>query len=399
VVTAGGDQIAALRKHRRRRVGAAGRRRSWPRRAGVVLGLFLLWLSWSVGGALLAPGADSTAARLAEWARFHGLGWGVSRLEQIQYQLSPPKVGGSVAGGIPDASQPRAAGNPPVRAPAPAAAPSPPAGPTAIPAQAQPPLPAEGAWRPLVTVGGKPAIQAAFLRPDAEHTSYLVGVALLDQNLVRMVLHPGYQVPGGSGWSQPFQVPPAERGSLLATFNSGFTLVDADGGYWQDGRTAAPLRAGAASMVLSKDGRVDVVRWPGATPGPDVAAVRQNLALLVDQGVISADVDSTVTSSWGKTIGNPVFVWRTAVGVRADGSLVFVVGNSLSVRTLATIVRDAGAVRAMELDINKAWTNFITYAHPGPQVAVPQMLTPDEQPRPDRYLQPSTRDFVAVFAR
>ena len=58
----------------------------------------------------------------------------------------------------------------------------------------------------------------------------------------------------------------------------------------------------------------------------------------------------------------------------------------MSVRTLANIVLAAGAVRAMELDINPTWTNFMTYGHPSKGVAVPHMLTRDEQPNPYRYL-------------
>jgi uncharacterized protein YigE (DUF2233 family) len=251
----------------------------------------------------------------------------------------------------------------------------------------------------LMSVHGKPAILAAFLRPDAQHTSYLVGVAWLDQKLVRLVLHPGFRVPGGSGWSQPSQVPRSQRDSLLATFNSGFTMADANGGYWQDGKTAVPLRQGAASMVLYKDGHVDVVSWKAARPASDVAAVRQNLGLLVNNGTITPDVSSSSTNTWGVTVGNATYVWRSALGVRKDGSLVFVVGASMSVKTLAQIVHDAGAVRAMELDINKSWTNFITYSHPGKGIAVPQMLTKNEHPDPYRYLQPSSRDFVAVLAR
>jgi len=377
------------------RRGSQGRRRRfWVRRAGVVIVIFLLWLAWSIGGALMAPGTDPTAARLAEWARFHGLSGAVSALEQVQYRLDPPKVGGSLAAGIPAVSDARPT---PSHSGGPAT--TTPAGLVAIPVQAQPALPNEGSWQPLVTIHGEPAIQAAFLRPDAQHTSYLVGVASLDQKLVKMVLHPGSQVPGGSGWAQPSDVPASERDSLLATFNSGFTMVNSNGGYWQDGQSAGLLRSGAASMVLYKDGHVDVVSWDGSSPGPNVAAVRQNLDLLVNDGTISANVDSTTTKTWGKTVGNATYVWRSALGIRKDGSLVFVVGNSMSVRTLANIVRDAGAVRAMELDINKAWTNFMTYTHPSAGVAAPHMLTNDEQPNPHRYLQPSTRDFVAVLPR
>ena len=368
------------------------RRRFWVRRVGVLLVVLLLVLAWSIGGALRAPGTDTTAARLAEWGRFHGLGWAVNGLEQAQYKANPPKVGGNLDGGIPRIPRP-GAGSPLTQAPGYPRAPAP------ITAQAQPALPEEGLWQSLVTVHGQPAIRAAFLRPDSQHTSYLVGVAWLNQKLVKTVLHPGYTVPGTSGLSQPSSVPPSERGSLLATFNSGFTMVDANGGYWQDGKSIAPLRPGAASMVLYKDGHLDVVTWNGANPGQDVAAVRQNLGLLVDNGAITPDVDNPTTKTWGVTVGNKTFVWRSAVGIRNDGSLVFVVGASLSVKTLAKIAHDAGAVRAMELDINQSWTNFITYTHPNPGEAVPHMLTKDEHPNPYRYLQPSSRDFVAVLAR
>jgi hypothetical protein len=118
--------------------------------------------------------------------------------------------------------------------------------------------------------------------------------------------------------------PSSQRDSLLATFNSGFKMVDSNGGYWQDGRTAVPLRRGAASMVLYKDGHLDVVTWNAGTPGRDVAAVRQNLVLLLDHGAITAAVNNG--TAWGNTVGNATFVWRTALGVRVDGSLVFWLG-------------------------------------------------------------------------
>ena len=354
----------------------------------------LLWLTWSISDALTAPGAAPISTRLAEWAQSHALGSAVSPTEQVQHQLKQPKIGAS-PDGVPSDSVLLSTPNyrPPRERPAPTshavAAP--------VPPQAQQSLPS-GAWQPLVSVHGKPAILAEFLRPDAQHARFPIGVAWLDQKLVRLDLHPGYGVPGGSGWSQPSEVPASEHDALLGTFNSGFKMVDSNGGYWQDGRTAVPLRVGAASMVFYKDGHLDVVKWNATAPGAGVAAVRQNLGMLVDHGTISPDVNGT-TRTWGSTVGNLTFVWRTALGIRQDGSLVFVVGSSLSAYTLANVVRDAGAVRAMELDINQSWTNFITYTHPSKGVAVPHMLTSDEHPNPYRYLQPSPRDFVAILAR
>ena len=377
-------------------VAASSRRRRRVRGTGAVTVVVLVWLAWSIGGALSAPGADGTSVRLAQWARSHGLGWAVTAQEQVHHQLNPPAVGGTPVGPIltvpaarPRLSRPRVAARP---------SPSHLAGHAPTPPQVQAQQPA-GIWQPLVSLHGEPAIQAAYLHPDPQDPSYMVGVAWLDQKLVTLVLHPGYNVPGGSGWSQTSQVPPSQRDSLLATFNSGFKMVDSNGGYWQDGQSGAPLRSGAASIVFYKDGHVDVVRWNGGNPGADVAAVRQNLGLLLDHGILTAEVDNSTTSTWGNTVGNATYVWRTALGIRQDGSLVFVVGASLSAHGLATIARNVGAVRAIELDINASWTNFITYTHPGQGVAVPRMLTADEHPNPYRYLQPSARDFVAVLAR
>ena len=134
------------------------RRRFWMRRVGVLMVVLLLWPAWSIGGALTAPGTDSTSARLAEWTRSNGLSWAVSGLEQAQYKMNPPKVGGSLAGGIPRIAPSRPAPNQPTR---PASYLVPPA---TTPSQAQPPLPGEGSWQTLVNVHGELAIRAAFLR-------------------------------------------------------------------------------------------------------------------------------------------------------------------------------------------------------------------------------------------
>lgn len=186
---------------------------------------------------------------------------------------------------------------------------------------------------------------------------------------------------------------------MLATFNSGFQMKDAVGGYWQNGTTVAPLVAGAASMVFGTDGTLRVEAWPGGAPTTGVAAVRQNLVLLVDKGEVSPQASAGDASTvWGKTVGNTAFVWRSAVGTRADGSVIFIVGPALNVATLASLAKDAGCVEAMELDINKDWTSFITFTRAN-GVLTPHKLTPDQVPDAARYLTTSTRDFVAVLPR
>jgi hypothetical protein len=50
-----------------------------------------------------------------------------------------------------------------------------------------------------------------------------------------------------------------------------------------------------------------------------------------------------------------VRVWRTGVGIDRRGNLMFVAADDQTVISLARILQDAGAVRAMEFDINPEW--------------------------------------------
>ncbi len=95
-------------------------------------------------------------------------------------------------------------------------------------------------------------------------------------------------------------------------------------------------------------------------------------------------------------------MWRSGVGVTADGALVYVGGSGLSIVDLANVLTRAGAVRAMELDINTSWVNYSHFdLAPGvPASATNGMrLTYDEQPSPDRYFYPLSRDFVTMSTR
>lgn len=317
-------------------------------------------------------------------------------LEQVVYTLNPPRSGGTVSGGIGTPTPVSVATPTPGAASASASVPAGPVSPDPLTLPAGlTPLSGEGQWRSLAMVNGRAAAKAAQMRPDTVHTSYVVSLVWMDPSLLSFTLHPGTQVPGAVAGATS-QLTGAERAAVWATFNSGFQMMDARGGYWQNGQTVAPLSVGAASMVLTSDGRLSVIAWPGGEPGAGVVAVRQNLSLLIDHGVTAPSVSSKVTADWGKTVGNAAYVWRSAVGVRADGTVVVACGPALSVGTLANALQAAGAQSAMELDINKDWTSFITYDQPG---AVPHRLTPDQIPAANRYLSPSPRDFVAVAPR
>ncbi len=137
---------------------------------------------------------------------------------------------------------------------------------------------------------------------------------------------------------------------------------------------------------------------------PQVVSVRQNLDLLVDNGKAVPGLNPDDTTQWGYTLGNAIFVWRSGLGTTADGALVYVGGPGLNITTLADLLVRAGAVRAMELDINTDWVNFATYRPASwnglAAGANGTDLLPDMDSTPDRYFEPWwSRDFITMSAR
>jgi len=190
-------------------------------------------------------------------------------------------------------------------------------------------------------------------------------------------------------------VPRERRGKLLATFNSGFKLSDSHGGVVLDGHTYATMRDGMATLVGYSDGAVDVIDWQyGAHAPSSVSFARQNLPLIVDEGRPSPNLNN---GEWGATVGNAVLVWRSGIGVDRHGNLIYAAGADQSAGSLADTLAHAGAVRAMELDINSYWVSFITYAAPGAED--PKNLLPAMERSDTRYLEPDDRDFFAVYSR
>ena len=386
---------------RRRRPSIRRRRRRRAKRVILVaLAGVLVWLGVSLGGALTNPMLGSSLpARFAEWARQNGGASVVVWAENLWYSHHPPPVGGKPpkgaikrSTGVPSAAR-QAAG--PVHLP-----PPPPIQPFASPA-----IPGEGQWSPVGRpVDGIPAVYETTLRPDAVHTSYVVGVAWMDTKLLRATLYSGSQIPGGGPYTHTAPVSPTSALTLVAAFNAGFLMSDANGGYYTDGKVIVPLRAGAASFVVYQNGSATVGQWGrDVTMTPNVVSIRQNLDLLVDNGQPVPGLNATDTTQWGYTLGGNVYVWRSGLGVTANGALVYVGGPGLNITDLANLLVRAGAVRGMELDINTDWVNFATY-NPAPSTAAASpvngtLLLPSMTGGPGRYFASWwARDFITMSA-
>ena len=364
--------------------------------AAALFAAFMLMVSWSVGHALTMPGGGTVAERLAEWARSHYLGPVVTAGEWLTYQ--PPKAGGKPSFPLIGPSADPVAVRPAVHRVRSGPVFRPPARLRSFAGQ---PLRGEGSWRVLATVHGKPAVFGTYLRASPVYTSYVAGIAVMDPTLLRFELRPGVEDPGPGNWRASPDIPPGTRSGLVATFNSGFKINSSGGGFYLNGTTVGTLTNGVASVVYYRDGHLAIGVW-GRTlhMTPAVVGVRQNLHLSVIGGHVPSTVDANIESNWGATLGGGYYVWRSGMGVTRTGRIVFVYGPALDVRELANLLQRAGAVTAMQLDINPAWMSYMYYLPKGhPADPTPFNLLPSQQQPPGRYYYASSRDFTAVYAR
>ncbi len=334
----------------------------WRRRAIVLLSVVTIvvvaYLGLTLAFALNNPSYGvGYMARAAEWGRQHGLGTQITWIETEYYRLNPPRSGGKPPAGA------FGTGTTVVTVPNRIATPAP----TTISTPAGTPLPGEGVWHPVGrrSANGLPAIYEAFVRPDAIHTSYVVGVAWMDPKLLRAQLYSGSVIPGHGPFKFSAPISPSASKTLVAAFNAGFRMPDANGGYYTQGRTILPLRQGAASVVIFKDGTMTVAKWGrDVTMSNQIESVRQNLDLIVDNAQPVPGLTAANALKWGKTLGGTFNVWRSGLGVTKDGAIVYVGGPSLSISDLANVLVRAGAVRAMQLDINTDWVQYSIFSGP-----------------------------------
>ena len=343
----------------------------------------------SILGMLTETSNSSVGIRSVEWLRDNGAAGIVARVESLYYTLTAPSKGGPTLRALPKvgysgSSTPRLVVNPENR-------------PGRVESLIHPALPGEGIWhttRPGLEA--EPPLLVTTLRDQPEYPRVVAGLAWIDTKRTTLTLNPGRLEPSVPVPRGTMDVPIAKRPRLLATFNSGFKLSDSHGGFAVNGHTYAQMRDGQGTLVGYDDGRVDVLDWRfGSTIPPGVSFARQNLPLIVEEGKPSPNI--TNNADWGATVENAVLVWRSAVGVDRHGNLIYAAGEGQTVGSLARALIRAGAIRAMELDINSYWVTFITYGALGAED--PSKLLEGMERPATRYLEADDRDFFALYSR
>jgi len=247
------------------------------------------------------------------------------------------------------------------------------------------------AWSVVARVHGQPATWLA----------ERAGVTFMrfDQALVHLDLHAGSLDGGEGGWKYGDQITPREIHLVVAAFNGGFKLTYHDVGFMSGGHVAVPLRSGLASIVTYTDGTTNIGAWGAGVPSArqQVFSVLQNQRLLVDHGAVAETAAGCVLACWGGTVEDRESVARSGLGITAGGQLVWAAGERLLPAELGAALVSAGAVRAIELDINPYWVAGYLYVHRrGGPSAVP--VVPGQHGIAGMLLKPYSRDFLTVVA-
>jgi len=384
------DAASAVRDRRSLRDHQWRRHRRWRRIRLAAVALLILSSPaiYSYTTTMMKPSSLPLWPRSVEWLRAHHGNWLVDEVEHYYYSWKAPAKGGPGLARLPSVGITAAS-----RATAHRRAVWPP---RIRPVFAHP-LPGEGVWGqtgPLIA--GHPPVLVTEFRSEVAYPRIVAYVAWFDHAHTSVAYYPGRYEPPNAPDRGPMSVPFAQRWRLLATFNSGFIYKDGNNGSTIGGTMYEPLKQGLATLIAYRDGRVDIKTWNGGpVAGAQIAFARQSLPLIVDNGRLNPALNDS--TQWGYTLGNAVRVWRTGAGIDRRGNLIYAAADAQTVTTLAKILQRAGAVRAMQLDINPEWPTLITYSHRGGLGAT--KVVPNYQQPATRYLVPDDRDFFAIYRR
>ena len=124
---------------------------------------------------------------------------------------------------------------------------------------------------------------------------------------------------------------------------------------------------------------MNIIDWRGGSSAPPgIVLARQNVPLIVDHGHRTRAQQRTRPCGAARS-ATPSTCGAQAVGIDRHGNLIYAAADYQTAATLAAIMIHAGAVRAMELDINPEWPTFNTYGHGG--AAPPAKIVPNSSSR------------------
>ena len=285
----------------------------------------------------------------------------------------------------------------PAPSPGPSLSPSPGPSPSASPTPSPTPAPAGRRLADGVTWLGN-------VQPDPQRPFAVVDLIEIDPRLLQIKMMPGTAEPRPTtGLVGAGVIPVEDWPALVASFNGGFAAMHGHYGMMVDRKVYLPARDGVATLAVYEDGSIRMGTWgKDLRQTPDMVSYRQNCPPLIENGQITAETGKLTL--WGLSVSNQVYLFRSGLGITAEGKLIYMAGRSLSAYTLARALQMAGAIYAMQLDVDEWHVVFITYdVQPAKDGGKPKVtghkLHEDMRGYDNYFLQPYQLDFFYLLRR
>jgi hypothetical protein len=246
-----------------------------------------------------------------------------------------------------------------------------------------------------------------FVRPDEERPYARVLLVAMDMRQLELGMEAGSEDPkpltGPPGTGRIPRDPNVYR-RVAAAFNGGFKTEHGSYGMMLNKRVLLPPQPGAATVILTKDGRVGLGSWGTNkdvggivdVPAEEIQSFRQNLDPLVDQD----KVNPLNRGQWGFVLpGTSMQTERSGICVTNAGHLIYAWGDDTSATSLGKAMKMARCIYGMHLDMNPHHTGFI-YTNitefKGKQYKS-ELLSREMEIDTDRYLLYAPKDFFYVM--
>ncbi len=298
---------------------------------------------------------------------------------------------------------------PPKRAAAPVAKPGAPPAPRFQPGDVGPvhqswSAPGDGQWVPIVDArrpGEEPHLQKTLLHPDRNRSWAELFVVAADLERVRLQAVAGLYEPRSfekeaMKYKRSGLVATALQPDLLAAFNGGWRTEHGGYGMKVDGVTLVKPRKSACAVAAYPGDAVRIATWASLeSTEPTMLWYRQAPGCMYENGQRHVGLAEEMATAWGATVDGETVIRRSAVGLSADGRVLYVgITNHTTARALADGMHHAGAASVAQLDVNWSYPKIVTFEADGGGELQAVALAKGFELHDDDYVRrPAPRDF------
>jgi len=256
-------------------------------------------------------------------------------------------------------------------------------------------------------------VYKTFYRPSVDFPNAIVYMMVVDMSKAFMQYYVGSQEPGAT--MAVSEVESDMRSKIMAVTNAMWMQRHSSGaGAIFRGKVVYPMVDGLATLIVYKDGSVDIREWSSDIAIGLVRDARQLRHLIVKDGMVvqsilrngrkeDAEIGLGFLLGGGGRDQDGKHFWfvahRSAFGIRKDGNIVFAIGHHIGTKDLAKALVLAGCERGIHADANPHNIVGNLYLRDSYGNLVRKLKLSPEQSKYtlERYEDAYSKDFFAFF--